>query len=231
MRFSFYAACFAATATATYTMEDQDAFADYLWAQMESGDLTQEEGFALAEQFADDLDLEEELAQDDGEPIEYTEVDGESQPIMADLKWLGSKALNGVKAVGRGIDKAYDATKAGVKGAAKAVYNAPGNIARAGNNWLKKHNFKAQTTGTDDIAAKVAAMKANKAKVDAARAAQAKKSGIPQKKAQTAGNDDIAAKVAAMKANKAKVDAARAAQAKKANLPAKKAQVDSGMRR
>ena len=63
---------------------------------------------------------------------------------MADLKWLGNKALNGVKAVGRGIDKVYDGTKAGLKAAGSAVINAPGAAMAAGNNWLKKHNFKAQ---------------------------------------------------------------------------------------
>jgi len=40
----------------TYTEEEADNFADSLWSQIESGDMTYEEGQALAEQFADDLD-------------------------------------------------------------------------------------------------------------------------------------------------------------------------------
>ena len=64
MRLSLYATISLATmASATYSPEDQDAFADYLWAQIKTEEITQEEGFALAEQFADDLDLEVELAQ------------------------------------------------------------------------------------------------------------------------------------------------------------------------
>ena len=64
---------------------------------------------------------------------------------MADLKWLGGKALGAAKSVGGAIDSAYDATKAGIKKAGSAVINAPGNVVKAGNNWLKKHNFKAQS--------------------------------------------------------------------------------------
>ena len=64
---------------------------------------------------------------------------------MTDLKWLGGKALGAAKAVGGAIDSAYDATKAGIKKAGSAVINAPGNAMKAGNNWLKKHNFKAQS--------------------------------------------------------------------------------------
>ena len=63
---------------------------------------------------------------------------------MTDLKWLGGKALGAAKAVGGAIDSAYDATKAGIKKAGSAVINAPGNMVKAGDNWLKKHNFKAQ---------------------------------------------------------------------------------------
>ena len=59
MRLSLYATIgLATTVSAIYSSEDQDAFADYLWAQIETKEITQEEGFALAEQFADDLDLE-----------------------------------------------------------------------------------------------------------------------------------------------------------------------------
>ena len=48
MRVTFYAALFAATATATYTTEEADNFADYLWAQIDAGEMTYEEGQALA---------------------------------------------------------------------------------------------------------------------------------------------------------------------------------------
>ena len=64
-----------------------------------------------------------------------------AQPIMTDLKWLGGKMLNGAKAVGRGIDAAYDATKAGIKKAGSAVINAPGNAVKAVKDWKKRHNF------------------------------------------------------------------------------------------
>ena len=139
MRFSFYAACFAATASATYTVEEMDSFADYLWAQMDAGEMTQEEGFALAEQYADDIELEAELAQEEGVPMEAGQAN--SDGIIADAKWLGGKMWNGAKAVGRGIDRAYDATKAGIKKAGSAVINAPGNAVKAVKDWKKRHNF------------------------------------------------------------------------------------------
>ena len=153
MRFTFYAALFAATATATYTEEEGDNFADYLWSQIESGEMTYEEGQALAEQFADDLD--DDLAETDAQPQALAQP--HSQPIMTDLKWLGGKMLNGAKAVGGAIDSAYDATKAGIKKAGSAVINAPGNMVNAGNKWLKKHNFKAQTAQKGVTAAAAAA--------------------------------------------------------------------------
>ena len=86
---------------------------------------------------------------------------------MTDLKWLGGKMLNGAKAVGRGIDAVYDGTKAGLKAAGSAVINAPGAAMAAGNNWLKKHNFKAQTTSgqpTEATAARMAKAAAAKKK-------------------------------------------------------------------
>ena len=43
--------------------------------------------------------------------------------------------------MGGAIDSAYDATKAGIKGAAKAAYNAPGKIKEGVNKWRKDHNF------------------------------------------------------------------------------------------
>ena len=160
MRFTFYAALFAATATATYTEEEADNFADYLWSQIESGDMTYEEGQALAEQFADDLD--DDLAEIDTQPSSAAHVN--SDGIIADAKWLGGKMLSGAKAVGRGIDAVYDGTKAGLKAAGSAVINAPGAAMAAGNNWLKKHNFKAQTTsgGPGAAAAAAAAARRNK---------------------------------------------------------------------
>ena len=147
MRFSFYAAVLACTTSAVVldTESEADAYANYLWAQMESGEMSAEEGQFLAEEYANALDQDELAQVEDMHHISFAEVDGQSQPIMTDLKWLGSKMLNGVKAVGRGIDAAYDKTKAGIKAAGKAVINAPGNAMKAGNNWLKKHNFKAQT--------------------------------------------------------------------------------------
>ena len=86
---------------------------------------------------------------------------------MTDLKWLGGKMLNGAKAVGRGIDAVYDGTKAGLKAAGSAVINAPGAAMAAGNNWLKKHNFKAQTASgqpTEATAARLAKAAAAKKK-------------------------------------------------------------------
>ena len=94
---------------------------------------------------------------------------------MADLKWLGGKALGAAKAVGNGIDKVYDGTKAAAKAAGSAVINAPGAAMAAGNNWLKKHNFKAQS-GSHGVAATVAAgaKKAAAAAKNAAAGAAAK---------------------------------------------------------
>ena len=75
MRFSFFASCLAVASSATYTIEEADQFADYLWAQMDSGELSYEEGMALAEQFADDMLLEAQLEEEEGEPIEFSEAD------------------------------------------------------------------------------------------------------------------------------------------------------------
>ena len=127
MRFSLYAATLAVAATATYIEADDELFEDYLAAQIEAG-MPEEEVEALAQQYAD-----EQYAQLEGE--------GEAQPIMTDLKWLGGKIANGARAVGRGIDAAYDGTKAGLKAAGSAVINAPGNALRAAKAWKKRHNF------------------------------------------------------------------------------------------
>ena len=142
MRFSFYAAL-AASATAIEIQSHEDAFADYLWAQHDMGELSTEEMMILAEEYAEEHFAETEA---EAEPMAHAEVNAQphAQPILSDLKWLGGKALGAAKAVGRGIDSAYDATKAGIKKAGSAVINAPGNMVRAGDNWLKKHNFKAQ---------------------------------------------------------------------------------------
>ena len=140
MRFSFYAAL-AAAATAVHVQSDEDAYADYLWAQHDAGEISYDELMEIANDYA-----EEHFAETEAEPMSHAEIDAQphAQPIMTDLKWLGGKIANGAKAVGRGIDAAYDATKAGIKKAGKAVINAPGNMVKAGDNWLKKHNFKAQ---------------------------------------------------------------------------------------
>ena len=146
MRFSFYATLFA-TATAVQIQNEEDAYADYLWAQYDAGELSQEGMMELAEEYA--TTHFGQVDEDADVPTEMTEVDNQAQPhaqpIMTDLKWLGGKIANGARAVGRGIDAAYDATKAGIKKAGSAVINAPGNMVKAGDNWLKKHNFKAQT--------------------------------------------------------------------------------------
>ena len=158
MRFSFYATLFA-TATAVQIQNEEDAYADYLWAQYDAGELSQEGMMELAEEYA--TTHFGQVEEDVEVPAEMSEVNAQphAQPIMTDLKWLGGKMLNGAKAVGRGIDAAYDATKAGIKKAGSAVINAPGNMVKAGDNWLKKHNFKAQTaqTGIKKAAAKAAA--------------------------------------------------------------------------
>ena len=154
MRFSFYAAL-AAAATAVSVQSDEDAYADYLWAQHDAGDISTEEMMQLAENYAED---HFGYAETDAQPEAHAEVDAQphAQPIMTDLKWLGGKIANGARAVGRGIDAAYDATKAGIKKAGSAVINAPGNMVKAGDNWLKKHNFKAQTE-SGGVAATLAA--------------------------------------------------------------------------
>ena len=151
MRVTFYAALFAATATATYTTEEADNFADYLWAQIDAGEMTYEEGQALAEQFADDW--EQDLAELETQPGPAGApaagagrrgggaAQARSDGIIADAKWLGGKMLNGAKAVGGAIDSAYDATKGAIKSGAKAVYNAPGNAIKAAKDWKKRHNF------------------------------------------------------------------------------------------
>ena len=151
MRVTFYAALFAATATATYTTEEADNFADYLWAQIDAGEMTYDEGQALAEQFADDW--EQDLAELETEPELSPAVAGAaarrrknkaqagSDGIIADAKWLGGKMWSGVKAAGRGIDAVYDGTKNAIKATGKAIYNAPGNAAKAVSDWKKRHNF------------------------------------------------------------------------------------------
>ena len=144
MRFSLYATLFA-SAAAVQIQNEEDAYADYLWAQYDAGELSQEGVMQLAEEYA--ATHFGQVEEDADVPTEMSEVEAQphAQPILTDLKWLGGKALGAAKAVGRGIDSAYDATKAGIKKAGSAVINAPGNAIRAGDNWLKKHNFKAQT--------------------------------------------------------------------------------------
>ena len=144
MRFSFYAAL-AASVSAIEIQSHEDAFADYLWAQHDAGELSTEQMMELAEEYAEEHFAETEV-ETEAEPVSHAEVTAQphAQPIMKDLGWLGGKMWNGVKAVGRGIDSAYDATKAGIKKGASAVYNAPGNLVKAKDAWMKKHNFAAQ---------------------------------------------------------------------------------------
>ena len=85
---------------------------------------------------------EAEFAQFDGELAELdAQPHANADGIIADAKWLGSKALAGAKAVGGAIDSAYDATKGAIKSGAKAVYNAPGNAVAAVKKFKKDHNF------------------------------------------------------------------------------------------
>ena len=148
MRFTFYAAL-AASASAAYTVAQADYFGDYLNAQIEEGVLSQEEGFALAQSFVDDWEME--LAETETElPAgagaaaarrRKNKAQAGSDGIIADAKWLGGKALGAAKAVGGAIDSAYDATKGAIKSGAKAIYNAPGNAIKAAKDWKKRHNF------------------------------------------------------------------------------------------
>ena len=142
MRFTFYAALFA-SASAVQLQNEEDAYADYLWAQFDAGEIPQEAVYQLAEEYAASHWFGQ--VEDDASPAEMAEM--EAQPhanadgIIADAKWLGGKALAGAKAVGGAIDKAYDATKAGIKAGASAIANAPGNAVKAVKDWKKKHNF------------------------------------------------------------------------------------------
>ena len=151
MRFTFYAAL-AASASAAYTVAQADYYGNYLNAQIEEGVLSQEEGFALAQSFADDWEME--LAELETEPAPVApgapagkppkkagQAQARADGIVADAKWIGSKMWNGVKAVGNAVDSAYDATKGAIKSGAKAVYNAPGNALQAAKDWKKRHNF------------------------------------------------------------------------------------------
>ena len=160
MRFSLYAAI-AATASAVYLQSDEDAYADYLWAQHDAGEITHDEMLQLAEEYAEEHFAD--FAQYDADqPVEMAETETEqkapvagkrpqaaqarSDGIIADAKWLGGKALGAAKAVGGAIDSAYDATKGAIKSGAKAIYNAPGKALQAAKDWKKRHNF-AQARG------------------------------------------------------------------------------------
>ena len=174
MRFSLYAAI-AATASAVYLQSDEDAYADYLWAQHDAGEITHDEMLQLAEEYAEEHFADFAQYDADAQPVEMAETETEqkgaiiptprknggaqarSDGIIADAKWLGGKALGAAKAVGGktvgaakavggAIDSAYDATKGAIKSGAKAIYNAPGNAIKAAKDWKKRHNF-AQARG------------------------------------------------------------------------------------
>ena len=162
MRFSLYAAI-AATASAVYLQSDEDAYADYLWAQHDAGEITHDEMLQLAEEYAEehfadfaqyDADQPVEMAETETEPPSNPPppprknggAQARSDGILADAKWLGGKALGAAKAVGGAIDSAYDATKGAIKSGAKAIYNAPGKALQAAKDWKKRHNF-AQARG------------------------------------------------------------------------------------
>ena len=49
---------------------------------MDSGELSYAEGMALAEQFADDMLLEAQLDEEEGKPIEFSEVDTQSGNLV-----------------------------------------------------------------------------------------------------------------------------------------------------
>ena len=159
MRFSLYAAI-AATASAVYLQSDEDAYADYLWAQHDAGEISHDEMLQLAEEYAEEHFADFAQYDADAQPVEMAETETEqkgaiipgagkrpgaaqarSDGIIADAKWLGGKALGAAKAVGGAIDSAYDATKGAIKSGAKAVYNAPGKALQAAKDWKKRHNF------------------------------------------------------------------------------------------
>ena len=86
------------------------------------------------------------------------ETRSRTQPIGEDAKWAAGKMMGGAKAlggwlksgaskVGGAIDAAYDKTKAGIKGAAKAAMAAPGNIKQGIKDWKEKHNFAQAHSG------------------------------------------------------------------------------------
>ena len=67
--------------------------------------------------------------------------------MMGGAKALGGWLKSGASKVGGAIDAAYDKTKAGIKGAAKAAMAAPGNIKQGIKDWKEKHNFAQAHSG------------------------------------------------------------------------------------
>ena len=158
MKFTLYAASLVVAANAAYSQADDELFQEYLAAQIMENHLSEEQVDALAQQY-----VQEQYAQNDAEEEgNYAEIDGEAQPIMTDLKWLGGKIANGARAVGRGIDAAYDGTKAGLKAAGSAVINAPGKALKAARAWKKRHNFTQANAGASGPAVAAASRAAAK---------------------------------------------------------------------
>ena len=107
MRFSLFAAStVAASAQAIYTKEFQDSFADFLWAELEEGEVDRDEILAMAQDFANELDEQQRLSQmvaeeEDGDSFAAVECDAEAAADKNEAAKLAQNVAGKVTETGK----------------------------------------------------------------------------------------------------------------------------------
>lgn len=134
MRFNLYSACLSVLAAASSLPDDREAYANYLMAQVEEGELSDTDIIALAQAYDDEHEgsfgdytvfnqiddevLDEVFAQNDVKPVAHAET--KAQPIREDL----GKAKNAIGRFGSWLGSKAKAAGSAALGAAKKVGGA-----------------------------------------------------------------------------------------------------------
>ena len=151
MRFSLFAAStVAASAQAIYTKEFQNSFADFLWAEIEEGEIDKDEILAMAQDFAAELDDQEKLAQmvaeeEDGDSFAAVECNAEAatdkneaaklaQDVAGKVSQTGKECFAGVC---KGCSDAVSGLCKNCSSGANSLWKAAGDACSKGMEFCK----------------------------------------------------------------------------------------------
>ena len=162
MRFSLFAvSTVAASAQAIYTKEFQDSFADFLWAELEEGEVDRDEILAMAQDFANELDEQQRLSQmvaeeEDGDSFAAVECDAEAATDKNEAAKLAQNVAGKVTETGKecfagickGCSDAFSGLCKNCSSGANSLWKAAGDACSKGMEFCKN----CATVGLDKMA-------------------------------------------------------------------------------